>query len=187
MKPVITGEGYETSPGGWQREEDLDRGILPHLGILQFRPVHLLNVELDAFPMSVQSDSTDEQDDQHHVREQSRKVHHLERNQICKRCSFECNMGNRALIPWIRCKTLGERFIRGTFFHITRKINSVCFFTYDITAAHFISNYSWSAIWADTDIRLMVKTTAQSVRSIVIKYITAPKWTFISSIFLHAI
>ena len=35
----------------------------------------------------------------------------------------------------------------------------------DITAIHCSSSYSKSAIWADTDIRLIVKTTAQSVRN----------------------
>ena len=82
---------------------------------------------------------------------------------------------NTALVPWIRCEPLGEHFIRGTcaaFSHITRKMNNVCIFshdevTHDITAVHFSSNYSWSAIswiWTDIDIRRIVKTTAQSVR-----------------------
>ena len=35
--------------------------------------------------------------------------------------------------------------------------------THDLTAVHFSSNYNKSVIWVDTDIRLVVKTTAQSV------------------------
>ena len=47
-------------------------------------------------------------------------------------------------------------------------MNNVCIFSHDqvihdITAIDCSSNYSWSVIWGDTDIRLIVKTTTQSV------------------------
>ena len=55
-------------------------------------------------------------------------------------------------------------------------MNNVCIFSHykvvhDITAIHCGSNYSESAIWADTAIglRLMVKTTTQSVRNMICK------------------
>ena len=43
--------------------------------------------------------------------------------------------------------------------------NIVCIFSldHDITAIHCSSNYNKGVIWADTCIRLLVKTTAQSV------------------------
>ena len=57
------------------------------------------------------------------------------------------------------------------FPHITRKMNNVCIFshnqvTYDkgLNALDCSLNYSWSAIWADTDIRLIAKITAKRVR-----------------------
>ena len=54
------------------------------------------------------------------------------------------------------------------FSHIALKINNVCIvshdqFTYDINAIDCSSNYRKIAIWADTDIRLIVKTTAHNV------------------------
>ena len=50
-------------------------------------------------------------------------------------------------------------------------MNNGCIFSHDqvphdITAIDCSSNYNKSAIWADTDIRLIVKITAQSVRNI---------------------
>ena len=49
----------------------------------------------------------------------------------------------------------------------TTETSKLCFshdqVTHEITALQFSSNYSSSAIWADTDIRLIVKITAQSV------------------------
>ena len=74
---------------------------------------------------------------------------------IGKRYLFECDMGKYGT--------------SAVFSHITRKMNNVCIFshekshiTYDID---FSSNYPLSVIWADTDIRLIVKITPQSVRS----------------------
>ena len=80
---------------------------------------------------------------------------------------------NIALVQWIRCEPLGEHLVHWTcavFSHIARKMINVCIFshdkrTHDIYYHTLCSIYSWSAIWADIDIRLIVKTTAQSVRS----------------------
>ena len=57
------------------------------------------------------------------------------------------------------------------FSHIARKMNSVCI-SHTIKS-HMIYNchrlqFNYSAIWADTDIRIIVKITAQSVRRIFI-------------------
>ena len=81
---------------------------------------------------------------------------------------------NTALVQWIRCELLGEHLIYWTcavFSHIARKINNICIYSHnDVT--HDIKQHtscwisSYSAIWADTNIRLIVKTKAQSVRNL---------------------
>ena len=59
----------------------------------------------------------------------------------------------------------------------TKKEQRLYFFSHDQAHMTYIPNImlnlqletlEYSAIWADTDIRLMVKTTAQSVRTIII-------------------
>ena len=90
---------------------------------------------------------------------------------ICKRSSFECNMreiqhssNEFHLINWTYA----------VFYYISRKMNIICIFWHDedahiawyITVIHCSSNYIRSAIRTDTDIRLILKTTAQSVRTL---------------------
>ena len=72
---------------------------------------------------------------------------------------------NTTLVQWIRCEPLGEHIIYWTCAatsHITRKMSTVCISSHDhVThATHCSSNYSWGALWDDTDIRLITYITS---------------------------
>ena len=78
---------------------------------------------------------------------------------------------NTALGQWIRCKDVSlytnTLFIDWVLYfpisHEKKQHFSHDQVAHKITTIHCSSNYSESAIWGDTDIRIMVKTTTQSV------------------------
>ena len=82
---------------------------------------------------------------------------------VCKQCSFECDMG-KYNTRWAFKRTHYSLDMR-CIFQCCLKINKICIFslnqvTQGITGIRFSSNYTKREIWTDTDIRLIVKTTA---------------------------
>lgn len=78
MKPVKAAhrnEGAKTYPKGIK---DLRGGRRPHLGVTKFFPVRL-QVELDTLGSAGQGNPTDEQNDQHNIREGGSEINNLPR------------------------------------------------------------------------------------------------------------
>lgn len=73
---IVASEGNKCSQTQAVREEDLCDGVDPHLGLPQLGQIRG-DVELDAFHGAGQSDSTDQQDGEQHVWEQSGEIHNL--------------------------------------------------------------------------------------------------------------
>ena len=69
--------GNKGSPRGADRVEDLHGSLTPDLQLQQFVPLGN-KVEFEALDGARQRDSTDEEDEQHHIREGGRQVHNLQ-------------------------------------------------------------------------------------------------------------
>lgn len=84
METIVTGQGDQSSPGVWEREEDLNGSIFPHRGVTQLRQVGLQNIEGDSFVVSIESETSHQQDNQHDVGEQCSEVHHLNTKKVTR-------------------------------------------------------------------------------------------------------
>ena len=77
MEFVVPSHGNEGSPCGANRVKDLHGSLTPDLQLQKFVPLGN-EVELESLDGTRQRDSTDEEDDQHYVREGGCQVHHLQ-------------------------------------------------------------------------------------------------------------
>lgn len=72
MEVIVGGIGHEDTEAGSEGEEDLGGGILPDTGLLQLLQIRP-EVVLDAHFRAGESHSPNEEDKQHHVREEGRE------------------------------------------------------------------------------------------------------------------
>ena len=77
---------------------------------------------------------------------------------------------NTALVHWIRCEPLGKHLGNVLFFAESHeKMNTICIFSPD-QVTHDIS----ATVWADTDIRLIIKITMRKKYICIIFYFHSP-------------
>lgn len=62
LESVVGWESYKTTPGSWQREEDLSGRIFPNSSVTQLADVHLEEEELDTLVGSWKCGTTYQQD-----------------------------------------------------------------------------------------------------------------------------
>ena len=71
------------------------------------------------------------------------------------------------LVQWIRCEPLGKHIIHWTsaaYPHIAQQMNNVCIFSHE-EVMHYITVIHCNFNYSNIDIRIIVKTTARSVRT----------------------